>query len=106
YAIRYLVTHGKEHFLYCAIGRRKNGVLHLHGLHHQQGITALDGIARLHGNRDDLAWHGGGQATTSAAGIILSMFDCIVQFQDMDGTITEYMQAFLVYNDSCKSISA
>ena len=62
--IHHLVAGRKQQLGHGAIGRGGNGVLHLHGFHHRQGLAFFDDVTRLDGERHHLARHGCRQAAT------------------------------------------
>src|SRR3546814_9802678 len=61
-------------------------------------FRSLDRIARFHGNRDDLSWHGRRQSAPEATRVILGMLDRIVQLQYMHRTFAEHMQIFTAHD--------
>src|SRR3546814_9910631 len=69
-------------------------------------FRSLDRIARFHGNRDDLSWHGRRQSAPEATRVILGMLDRIVQLQYMHRTFAEHMQIFSAHDHRGECIGA
>src|SRR5690606_10487871 len=80
-AVAHLFARLEVDFLHHALARRVDRVLHLHRLHHQQGVAGLHAVARLNGYRYDLARHGRGQAATRVGGSILRVRHGVVKLQ-------------------------
>src|SRR5690606_33347724 len=63
-----LVADRVVHHCDCAIGRRRDGVLHFHGFYDEKSLAGDDRVALLGMDLDDLARHGRGQPAAGGIG--------------------------------------